>query len=62
MNFSSTFVVLNRTIMKNGLLKDQKPVGNAGLGSVKVTEPKKQSALEQIKKALSLHSKGIYLF
>lgn len=49
-------------VMTNELLKDQKPVKNTGLGSVKVTEPKKASGLKQIKEALSLHSKGIYFF
>lgn len=51
--------------MKNGqnqLEKSLKVSKAVVLGSAKVTEPKKLSALEQIGNALANISKGIYLF
>lgn len=48
--------------MKNSLLTDKEQDTQTVLGSVKATEPKKLTAKEQIKKAIKMHLKGVYLF
>lgn len=48
--------------MKTSLLSDKEQSEKTVLGSVVATEPKKLSAKEQIKKAIKLHLKGVYLF